>query len=238
MNATHILCPKENIAKIVLMPGDPLRAKYIAENFLEEPRLVNEIRNMLGYTGFYKGVKVTVLAHGMGCPSIGIYAYELYKFYDVEKIIRIGTCGALQKDIYVKDVILASNAYSISTFDVPIFKKHQDFYPASESLNAIIVETAKNTNTKLHIGDIYTGDVFDVYFDVSSILESFKKKFLAAEMEAFALFCLAKHLKKQAACLLTVVNSCYQEEEISAKDRESSLNDMIKLALESIIKDL
>ena len=124
MNATHILCPKENIAKIVLMPGDPLRAKYIAENFLEEPRLVNEIRNMLGYTGFYKGVKVTVLAHGMGCPSIGIYAYELYKFYDVEKIIRIGTCGALQKDIYVKDVILASNAYSISTFDVPIFKKH------------------------------------------------------------------------------------------------------------------
>ena len=142
MPTPHIESKKEDIAPIVLMPGDPLRAKYIAENFLENAKLINSVRNMLGYTGTYKGKRVTVFASGMGIPSIGIYSYELYNYYDVEKIIRIGTCGSFNKDIKLLDIILSSGAYCKSYFDVLLDGVDVDFVQSSGELNRQIMNTS------------------------------------------------------------------------------------------------
>ena len=139
MATAHIESNLEDIAPIVLMPGDPLRAKYIAENFLEDAKLINKVRNMFGYTGTYKGKKVTVFASGMGIPSIGIYSYELYKFYNVQKIIRIGTCGSFNKDIKLLDVVLSSGAYCKSYFDVLLDGVDIDFIQSSDELNRKIM---------------------------------------------------------------------------------------------------
>ena len=165
MATPHIESKKEDIAKIVLMPGDPLRAKYIAENFLEDAKLINTVRNMYGYTGKYKNRKVTVFASGMGIPSIGIYSYELYKFYDVEKIVRIGTCGSFNKDIKVLDVILSSGAYCKSYFDELLDGVDIDFIQSSAELNRSIMNTAKKRELDLKVGKTITSDVFDLYCD-------------------------------------------------------------------------
>lgn len=237
MATPHIGCEKSDIAETVLMPGDPLRAKYIAENFLEDAKLVNEVRNMFGYTGTYKGKKVTVFASGMGIPSIGIYSYELYKFYDVKNIIRIGTCGSFNKDIKLLDVILSSGAYCKSYFDQLLDGVDVDFIQSSSELNRKIMNAAKIKGLNLKYGKTITSDVFDLYCDDE---EKFRGNypdmdFLSVEMEAFGLFYIAKKLGKEASCLMTVVDSLFDKRSLTSEDREKSLNDMITMALDSII---
>ncbi|MBR1936301.1 MAG: purine-nucleoside phosphorylase [Bacilli bacterium] len=237
MPTPHIESNKEDIAKVVLMPGDPLRAKYIAENFLENAKLINSVRNMLGYTGTYKGKKVTVFASGMGIPSIGIYSYELYNYYDVEKIIRIGTCGSFNKDIKLLDIILSSGAYCKSYFDVLLDGVDVDFVQSSGELNRLIMNKSKEKNIDLKFGKTITSDVFDLYCDdIEKFRDTFPDlSFLSVEMEAFGLFYIAKKLGKEASCLMTVVDSLYDKHSLTSEEREKSLNEMIELALESII---
>lgn len=231
----HIESSKDDIAKVVLMPGDPLRAKYIAEHFLTDYKLVNSVRNMFAYTGYYKGNKVTVFSSGMGIPSIGIYAYELFKFYDVEKIIRIGTSGTIHKDVKLLDVILATSAYSVSTFPLLFDGDTDKEYESSRELNNLIIEKGRELGTNIKAGKIITSDVFDPYVDGEKFMSNFpNEEFLASEMEAFCLFYLAKKLNKQATSLLTVVDSKYDKRSLTSEEREQSLNDMIVLALESV----
>ncbi len=234
----HIESKKEDIADIVLMPGDPLRAKYIAEKFLTDYKLVNKVRNMFAYTGYYKGKRVTVFASGMGVPSIGIYSYELYKFYDVKKIIRIGTSGSFNKNIKVKDVVLSTGAYCKSYFDQLLDGKDIDYIESSKSLNDTIIDTANSLHIPLKTGKTITSDVFDLYSDS---MEKFKSNFkdddyLATEMEAFGLFYIANKFKREATCLLTVVDSFYDKNSLTSEERERSLDMMITLALDSVIK--
>lgn len=236
MATAHIESKKEDIAEIVLMPGDPLRAKYIAEKFLDNYKLVNSVRNMFAYTGYYKNKKITVFSSGMGIPSVGIYAYELYKFYDVKKIIRIGTCGTMHKDVKLLDVVLATSAYSLNTFPLLFDGDRDKEYNSSMVLNELIKNKALETNISLKSGKIITSDVFDPYVDEKKFISRFPNdQYLASEMEAFGLFYLAYKLKKEATCLLTVVDSKYDKRSLTSEEREKSLNDMITLALDSVI---
>ena len=235
----HCNAKKEDIKSVVLMPGDPLRAKYIAENFLENARLVNTVRNMLAYTGSYKGKEITVFSSGMGMPSMGIYCYELYKFYDVDTIIRIGSCGSYNKDIKPLDTILVENSYTESNFAFSWNGKDCHIAYPCEEINKTIEAVAKENNLPFVKGSTLCGDCFDRYLeDLYSLINRFPKdlNIIGAEMEAFSLFYLAKCLNKKAACLLTVVDSLYSTEELSSKERETSLNTMIKIALESALK--
>lgn len=235
----HCNAEKEDIKKIVLMPGDPLRAKYIAENFLENAKLVNTVRNMLAYTGTYKGKEITVFSSGMGMPSMGIYCYELYKFYDVDTIIRIGSCGSHNVDLNLFDTILVDNTYTEGNFAYEWSGKEEHLAKASDSLNAIIEKTATEIHIPYRKGNTLCSDCFDSYVeDISQFVSRFPKELnlLACEMEAFALFYIANALHKKASCLLTVVDSYFKKEESTSEQREKSLNDMITLALESTLK--
>ena len=239
MATPHINAEPGDIAKIVLAPGDPLRAKYIADNFLTDVKLVNTVRNMTAYTGKYKGKEITVFPHGMGIPSAGIYMYELYKFYDVEKIIRIGTCGSNNRDVKILDVLLANSAYTLSVFPKLFDGTEEHLFPASESLNKVLRETAKEINIPYKEGKILTSDIFDVYVeDHDKFLSNFPdfESYIGVEMESAGLFYLAKLLNKEAACLLTVVDSHYDERVVTSEDRETSLNQMITIALEGALK--
>ncbi len=235
----HCNAKKEDIAKTVLMPGDPLRAKYIAENFLENARLVNTVRNMLAYTGTYKGKEITVFSHGMGMASMGIYCYELYKFYDVENIIRIGSCGAYSEDLNIFDTILVDKSYTEGNFAYEWNEKDCHLIESSKFLNEIIEDTANEINIPYIKGNTLCSDCFDGYLEsIPNLIKRFPKELniIGAEMEAFALFYMAHYLGRQASCLLTVVDSHYKKQEISSEEREKSLNNMITLALESAIK--
>ena len=237
MATPHIEARKEDIAKIVLMPGDPLRAKYIAENFLDDARLVNTVRNMLAYTGTYKGKSVTVFSSGMGMPSMGIYAYELFKFYDVEKIIRIGSCGAYNNDLNLFDTILVDNCYTEANFAYSWDEKDCHILQSSKELNHQIEEASKRVGIPFVKGNTLCNESFDGYLeDIPSFINRFPKdlNIIACEMEAFALFHMANHFGRQSSCLLTVVDSYYKQQESTSEQREKSLNDMIILALESI----
>lgn len=236
MATPHIGCEKKDIAKTVIMSGDPLRAKYIAETFLDNYELVNEVRGMYAYTGYYKNKRVTVMGHGMGIPSIGLYTYELYNFYDVDNIIRIGSCGSFNKDVKLMDIVLASSSYSKTYFGKLLTGEEIDEIESSKILNEEILKTAKKLNIDLKFGKIITSDVFDVYTDHEKFRSNFPNdNFYAVEMEAYGLFFVARHFKKQASCLLTVVDSKFDKNEISSQKREKGLNDMILLALESIL---
>ena len=234
--AIHIESKKEDIAELVIMSGDPLRAKYIAENFLDEYKMVNDVRNMYGFTGYYKGKRITIFSHGMGIPSIGIYAYELYKFYDVKKIIRLGTCGALKRGVNLRDVILASSAYSISTFPLLFDGDTEKEYSSSQKLNEQIKLSARLLNIPIKEGKIITSDVFDPYaVDTDKFNSCFPdEEFLASEMESFGLFYLAHKLKREAACLITVVDSKLDKRAMTSEERQQSLNEMILIALETL----
>ena len=221
------------IAKTVLMPGDPLRAKYIAENFLTDVKLVNKVRNILAYTGLYKGKEVTVMASGMGMPSIGIYSYELYKFYNVENIIRIGSAGAYSKDINLYDVVLTTESYSLSSY-AKVQGYDSEIIKASEFLNNKIKETSLKTNKKIKEGRIFSSDVFYGDVDIKDLYNN--KKCLCVEMESFALFYNALKLNKQAACLLTISDNLETKEETTAIERQNSFNDMIELALDTLVE--
>ena len=227
------------IAKNVLMPGDPLRAKYIAENFLEDVKLVNKLRNMYGYTGKYKGKEITVFASGMGMPSMGIYSYELYKFYDVDNIIRIGTCGGLSPNLNLLDIILVDDSYTRGNFAIALNHVDDHLVSSNEELNSLIIKSAYDNDIKLINGNVICNEIFDYYdekFDEFLKFLPSDLNLIATEMESFALFYTAKVLKKKASCLLSVVDSRFRNEEISADDRQNSLNDMIKIALDAIIK--
>ena len=229
----------EDIAKVVLMPGDPLRAKYIADNFLENARLINSVRNMFGYTGTYKGKEITVFASGMGMPSMGIYSYELYKTYNVDAIIRIGSCGAYIKDLSLFDIVLSKNCYSESNYALTLNNDNTHIVSSDKELNSIIKNTAQNININIYAGNTVCTDCFDLYMtDVNKFLARVPDGFspVSAEMEAFALFYNAKLLNKKAACLMSVVDSKFIDKVATTEERETGLNNMIKLALESALE--
>ena len=229
---------RNDIAEIVLMPGDPLRAKYIAENFLEDAKLVTSIRNMFGYTGTYKGKRVTVMAHGMGMPSASIYTFELIHYFNVKKIIRIGTCGAVSPEAEIGSVILTKNAYSESNFAYTYNNYDKDIVKADENLNKTILDTSKELNIPVLYGTVTTMDVFGPYIDYDRVLNRIPKeyKILGEEMEAFGLIHVANSCNVSATTLVTVVDSKFSKVVLSSEERERNLNSMIKLALESIIK--
>ena len=232
----HIEAKKEEIAGTVIMPGDPLRAKYVAEHFLENAKLVNKVRNVYGYTGTYKGKTLTVMASGMGMPSMGIYSYELFKFYDVENIIRIGSAGAYTDHLAVYDVVLADSAWSQSSF-AKVQNGCQDdvMYPSKE-LNAKILETAERLQIPLKPARVHSSDVFYVEDNMDDFRELYRKhQCECVEMESFALFHNAKLLGKNAACLLTISDSFVTHEELSSLARQESFENMMTVALASCL---
>lgn len=227
------------IARTVIMPGDPMRAKYIAENFLEDYKLVNQVRGMYAFTGKYKGKEITVMAHGMGMPSMGIYCYELYKFYGVENIIRIGSCGGHTEELDILDILLVDNVYTEGNFANNMTGNECHYIGSSRDLNRVIEETASNLNQKYKKGNMLCTECFDPYLDdPQAFLNRLPKEYnlLGSEMESFALFFTAYHLGKHASCLLTVSDSLCYTKDLTAEQRETSLNDMIKLGLESAIR--
>jgi len=230
----HISAKSGEVAPIVLMPGDPLRAKHIAENYLDDLELVNSTRNIYFFTGSYKGVRLTIGASGMGIPSIGIYSYELYSEYNVECIMRIGTCGGYLTSMNLFDLINAERAYSESTYARCAFGFTEDHFEHQGRAYDIINETAKKLNLPLLTGNIHSGDPF-YRIDRNLPAIAVDNNCLAAEMEAFALFSNAKHFKKTAATLLTVSDIIPDRKMISAEEREKSLGEMTRLALEAAI---
>ena len=231
----HIEAKENEIAKVVIMPGDPMRAKFIAENYLKDYKLVNTVRGMYAYTGKYRDKEITVMASGMGMPSIGIYSYELYKFYNVEKIIRVGSCGAYTKDLNLFDIVLVNACYSESSFALTQNGCKDNMMNASSSINFYIKETAEEKNIHLSIANIHSSDVF--YKENDNYKEIYEKYgCLGCEMESFALFHNANVLGKKAACLLTVSNNIVTGEETTSEERQNSFTKMIELALEGSLK--
>ena len=239
MSTPHNEANKGDIAKTVVMPGDPLRAKYIAENFMENYKLVNQVRGMYAYTGTYKGKELTVMAHGMGMPSVGIYTYELFKFYDVENIIRIGSCGGYKPELKLFDIILSENVFSESNYALTLNNDDCHIVSSNAEINSIIEKTAKESSLNIVSGNTVCTDCFNVYMtDVNKFLDRIPDNFnpVAAEMEAFALFYNAKLLNKKASCLMSVVDSKFIKDIATPEERQTGLNNMIKLALDSAIK--
>lgn len=231
----HIAAKPGEIAPVVLMPGDPLRAKYIAEKWLTEPKLISTTRNVFFYTGTYKGVRITIGASGMGCPSIGIYSYELFNEYGVECIIRIGTAGSYHAEIPLYELINVDVACSESTYAKYAFEIEGNVISHQGNAYDIINETAKELNTPLKNGAIHSSDIFYRKNPAMPAI-AHEHKCMAVEMEAFALFANAKFLGKTAATLLTISDVIPTHEKISADEREKSLNPMITLALDAAIK--
>lgn len=235
MATPHISANKGEIAKVVLMPGDPLRAKFIADTFLEDVVQFNEVRNMFGYTGTYKGTKVSVMGSGMGMPSIGIYSFELFTQYDVEAIIRIGSAGSYSEKAHVYDVVLADSAYSESSFADVAFGYKENVLTPSVGLNQLLLAKAKDLDIPVVTGRIHSSDVF--YRDSGKTWEMIRDEHdvLCVEMESFALFANAKHLNKKAACILTISDSFVTQEVTSAEERQNSFTHMMEIALEAAI---
>jgi len=229
----HIEVKEEGIiAKTVLMPGDPLRAKFIAETFLQNVEKFNNVRNVFGYTGTYKGRKISVMASGMGMPSIGIYSYELYNFYGVENIIRIGSCGAYTADLNLYDVILCTEAWSESTYAKVQSGYESDTIAASPTLNNKLEKIAKDLEIKIHKHRVHSSDVFyrQNYEEYKDIYKEHGCS--SVEMESFALFHNAIVLGKSAACLLTVSDNLVTHELTTSEERQEAFTSMMKIALE------
>ena len=239
MKTPHIGSEDYEIAPLVLMPGDPLRAKYIAENYLTDYRLVNEVRNMYFYTGFYNNKKITIASSGMGIPSMGIYAYELINFYNVKKIIRIGTCGSFNENIKLQDIILSTGSYSHTYFPKLLDNTDINYVDSNKDLNERIENKAKELNIPILVGKTITSDVFDLYCDDKEKFRSNyqDKSCLGLEMEAFALYYLANKFNIEATALMTVVDSLYDKRQLTSEEREKGLDNMIKLALETLTKE-
>ncbi len=230
MSTPHISAEKGDFAKTVLMPGDPLRAEYIAKNFLDNAKLVNKVRGMLGFTGSYKGKPVSVMASGMGVPSIGIYSYELFRFYDVDNIIRIGTAGAVSEKLTVRDVVIAMSAATNSSFASQYKLPGVPAPTADFELLMKAFKAACELNINAHVGQIYTTDNF--YDDSESLIEWRKAGVLATEMECAALYLNAARLGKKALTVCTISDCPLTGESCSSEERETSFNDMIKIGLE------
>ena len=237
MPTPHNQAERNQIAKTVLMPGDPLRSKFIAETFLENPVLVNNVRGVNGYTGLYKGKPVTVMASGMGMPSIGIYSYELFKFYDVENIIRVGSAGAYVEELHVYDVVIADSAWSESTFALTQNGDTNEVQYPSAELNAKLHKAADALGIPVKEGRTHSSDVF--YRESSDYLKTVveEKKCGTVEMESFALFSNARVTGRHAACILTVSDNLVTKDETTAEERQNSFTAMMKIALEAAIMD-
>lgn len=232
MGTPHNSAEKGDIARKVLMPGDPLRAKYIAETYLENPKCFNTVRNMFGYTGTYKGKEISVMGHGMGMASVGIYTYELYHFYDVEEIIRIGSAGGLAPQMDVRDIVIAMGACTDSNYAYQ-YRLPGTFAPIADyELLSRAVETAKRQGTKVHVGNVLSTDVF--YNDDPSVGESWQKMgVLAVEMESAALYMNAARAGKKALCILTISDLLNGgKSELTPEERQTGFNKMMEIALE------
>lgn len=219
------------IAETVLMPGDPLRAKFIAETYLENPVQFNSVRNMFGYTGTYKGKKISIMGSGMGMPSIGIYSYELLNFYGVKNIIRIGSCGAIQEDVKIRDIIIGMSASTTSNY-ASQYNLPGTFAPtASWPLMKKALEIADNKNISVKVGNILSSDIF--YDDEPDVWKRWARMgVLAIEMEAAALYMNAARAGANAICILTVSDSLVSHEATSAEERQTSFTNMMEIALE------
>ena len=236
MATPHNMAPDGAFAKTVLMPGDPLRAKFIADNFLTDVKLVTSVRNVYGFTGLYKGKPVSVMASGMGMPSIGIYSWELYNFYGVENIIRIGSAGSYTERLNVLDVCLAESAFSDSTYaECQNGCKDHVMYP-SASINKAIMAKAKELNMDCKLCKVHSSDAFYTSPEIGG-WEALKERTQTecVEMESFALFHNANVLGKGAACLLTISDSFVTKALLSAEERQTALQAMMKLALETAV---
>ena len=228
----HIECQPGDFAKTVLMPGDPLRAKYIADNFLTDVKQVNGVRGMLGYTGTYDGRRISVMGSGMGMPSIGIYSFELFSFYGVERIIRIGSCGAYSADLNLYDVIIAEDAWSESSFASTQGVSDADVLAATAELVEELESHAKALDipyvkTRIHSSDVFYRQNFDDYKTIRD-----QHGCQAVEMEAFALFANAQATGKQAACVITVSDSLVTHEVTTSAEREKAFTNMMQIALQ------
>lgn len=236
MGTIHIEANREEIAKIVLMPGDPLRAQFIAENYLEDAVQINKVRNMFGFTGYYKGIRVTVMSSGMGGPSMGIYSHELFNKYDVDAIIRIGSTGAYSEKLNMHDVMLVESSWSQSTYAKTYSGYEEDVvYPNSE-LNSLIKEVSDNLNISIKTGRIHSTDAF--YTMDKSVLHHIRDTYgcLGVEMESFALLHNANVAGKKAACLLTVADHALTNEKATVEERQHAFENMIKLALGTVVE--
>lgn len=238
MSTLHIAANPGDFAPIVLMPGDPLRAQFIAEHFLTDVKLVSKVRNMLAFTGLYQGMPISVMGSGMGMPSIGIYAHELFSHLAVERIIRVGSCGAYTKTLRLFDIVLANSAWTESTFASIYSGQKQCIEYPSDTLNRQILKTGEQSElTQLQIARVHTTDVF-----YRRNFEEFRQLYrdygcVAVDMEAFALFHIAKCLNKQAACLLTVSDCLETGAKASTEQRETAFTTMIRLALDAAVQD-
>lgn len=234
MPTPHIEADKEEISKLVLMPGDPKRCEYIAKNFLSDSKLVNDVRGNTAYTGVYKGKMITVFPSGMGIASMGIYSYELFNDYDVDVIIRVGTAGSYDEELKLYDLLLVESAFSETNYDEEAINRNVNVVNASVELNSKIIDTSNRLGIDLRTGRIHTTEAFykandniDKYF--------YQYNCLAVEMESFALFLNARRFNKKATALLTISDELMSKRQMSSEERELKLNKMITLALESII---
>lgn len=231
MSTPHNEAKKGEIAPVVLMPGDPLRAKYVAEHYLKDVKVFNTVRNMLGYTGDYQGKRISVMGSGMGMPSIGIYSHELYHFYDVDAIIRIGSCGALNENIHVRDLILVQGACTdsryASQFELP------GTYSAISSFDLLekAVNCCREKDLRFHVGNVIASDFF-YHADANSAEKWASVGCLGVEMESYALFMNAAYAKKKAMTLLTVSDHLFLKEDTTPQEREKTFHDMMEVALE------
>ena len=230
MSTPHNGAEKGDIAKTVLMPGDPLRAKYIADTYLKDVKCFNTVRNMFGYTGTYEGKEVSVMGGGMGMPSIGIYSFELYHFYDVDQIIRIGSAGGISDKVKVRDLVIGMGASTNSNF-ASQYKLPGTFAPIADfGLLRKAVEIAEEKNIPIAVGNILSSDTF--YTDDETANDQWKKmQILCVEMEAAALYMNAARAGKKALCMLTISDHLYTGEALSAEDRQTSFHEMMEVAL-------
>lgn len=234
MSTPHIEAKQGDFAKTVLMPGDPLRAKFIADNFLDDAKCVTRVRNMFGYTGTYKGKAVSVMGSGMGVPSISIYATELYKDYGVENIIRIGSCGAVRDDVNIRDIIIGMAASTDSSVNRMRFNQCDFAATADFGLLHQVVKTAERLGTKVNVGNIFTADLF--YTPQPEMFKLMEKYgILAVEMEAAGLYGVAAEHGKNALTVLTVSDHIKTGEQTTADERENTFKEMMELTLESVL---
>lgn len=235
MSTIHIDANQDDISKIVIMPGDPNRVKYIGDNYLENVKIVNELRGELGITGFYKNIKITIFSSGMGIPSMGIYSHELFTNYDVDTIIRIGSAGSYVENLNVNDLYLVDSTYTKSNYALDYMKNEDKIVYSNNELNEKIIETANKLNMNMKTGRCYCAESFYTEdLDTSSIINDYKCD--CVEMETYSLFTNAKHLNKKATCILTISDSFVTNDKLTSEEREKNLNDMITLALETAVE--
>ncbi len=233
MPTPHNNATKGDIAQTVIMPGDPLRAKFIAENYLENPVCYNQVRGMLGYTGTYKGVRISVQGSGMGMPSMGIYSWELFNEYDVKNIIRTGTAGAIADNVNLRDIIIAMSASTNSAY-ASQYKLPGTYAPtASWKILSKAVEVTQKKNVNYHVGNIFSSDTF--YDDANSLSQWQKMNVLGIEMETASLYMNASRTGKNALCILTVSDCPLKNLSTSAEERQTSFHDMMEIALDTAI---